>query len=188
MLLELPIPFLLAPLPFVLYALRRRGWRFLLPLAAFWGYTLALIHAVLFPLYLPQPGVGISDASRWEQLGHLLRYHGLNLIPFYFGNCWDLPRPCTIGILQNILMTIPFGALYPLLHPLPAQRIPLLALTVGLSTELAQLISMLLIGSNYRTVDINDTLLNALGVLIGYGLQQLAPKLVTFLSPTRYTL
>lgn len=188
MLLKLPFPLLLAPLPFVLYVLRRRGWRFLIPLTAFWVYTLALIHAVLFPIYLPQPGVGFDYASTREQLNHLLRYHGLNLVPFYFGSCWDLPRPCANGIFENILMTTPLGILCPLLRPLPARRIPLLALLVGLGTETAQLLVILLIGSNYRTVDINDTLLNALGVIIGYGLLQLAPKMVTILSPTRYTL
>lgn len=184
----MPLLLLLAPLPFVLYALRRRGWRFLLTLAALWVYGLALVNAVLFPIYLPEPGVGFTYDSTWAQINHLIHIHGLNLIPFHFGRCWELPRPCAIGILENILMTVPFGVLYPLLRPLPTRRIPLLALLVGLGTESAQLLVMLLIGSNYRTVDINDTLFNALGVVLGYGLLQLARKLVTFLPPTRYTL
>ncbi|PKN92908.1 MAG: hypothetical protein CVU44_12825 [Chloroflexi bacterium HGW-Chloroflexi-6] len=104
---------------------------------------------------------------RWEQLTHLYRYHGLNLIPFYFGGCWELPNACRQGIIANILMTIPFGVLYPLLRLLPAQHVPLLALAVGFSTESAQLLTMLLLGSNYRTVDINDTILNTLGVMLG---------------------
>lgn len=190
--IELPLPLLLAPLPFLLYALRRRGWKFLLLLAALWVYGLALIDALLFPLVLPEPGIGFTYASPWEQLLHLARYQGLNLIPFFFGeNCWDLPRPCAIGILENILMTVPFGVLYSLLRPLPARRIPLLALMVGLGTEGAQLLTMLLIGSNYRSVDINDTLFNALGVIFGVGLLRLGQKIahfVTFRAPARYTL
>ncbi len=187
--LDLPFPLFLAPLPFALYALRRRGWRFLLVLTAFWVYLLALVNAVLFPIYLPEPGVGFNYDSTWAQIDHLIHYHGLNLIPFYFGKyCWELPRACAIGIAENILMTVPFGVLYPLLRPLPARRIPLLALGVGLGTESAQLLVMLLIRANYRSVDINDTLFNALGVILGYGLLQLARKLVTFLPPTRYTL
>lgn len=166
--LDLPLPLLLAPLPFVLYALRRRGWRFLLVLAAFWVYLLALVNAVLFPIYLPEPGSGWAYDSVASQMEHLRHIHGLNLIPFYFGRCWELPRPCAIGILENILMTVPFGVLYPLLRPLPARRIPLLALGVGLGTESAQLLVMLLIRANYRSVDINDTLFNALGVILGY--------------------
>jgi RNA polymerase sigma-70 factor (ECF subfamily) len=159
------------------------------------------VNAVLFPLFLPEPGVGFTYASRWEQLVHFVRYRSLNLVPFYFGNCWELPRPCAIGIFQNILMTVPFGILYPLLRPLPALRIALLALLVGLCTELSQLLTMLLIGSNYRSVDINDTFFNALGVLLGYGLLWLElwifgrikkqfPALsdVTFPAQPRYTL
>lgn len=211
--IELPIHFLLAALPFALYALRERGWKFLLPFAAFWVYSLALVNAVLFPLYLPEPGVGFTFASRWELLSHLYHYHGLNLVPFYFGNCWELPHLCRIGIIGNILMTVPFGILYPLLRPIPARRIPLLALWVGIGTESAQLLTMLLIGSNYRSVDINDTLFNALGVILGYGALRLGQwltsrrhlamppidlkkpsgrfgeqRIVTFPAPSRYTL
>jgi RNA polymerase sigma-70 factor (ECF subfamily) len=199
--IELPIPFILAALPFVLYALRRRGWKFLLIFAAFWVYCVALIDAVLFPMFTPEPGVGFSFASRWEQFTHLYRTHGLNLVPFYFGNCRDLPNACRRGILENILMTVPFGALYPLLHPLPARRVPLLALLVGLGTETAQLLTMLLIRANYRSVDINDTIFNALGVILGYLLlqtgrwafhrvKQRIPALayVTFPDQPRYTL
>lgn len=186
MLLELPIPFIFAALPFALYPLRQRGWKFLLAFAAFWVYCLALVNAVLFPLYLPEPGIGFTFASRWEQLSHLYHYHGLNLFPFYFGTCWYLPHLCRIGIIQNILMTIPFGILYPLIHPLPTRRIPLLALLVGFFTELSQLLTMLLIGSNYRSVDINDTIFNALGVLVGYGLLRLGQNFRYFLpSPTK---
>lgn len=199
---ELPIPIILAALPFVLYTLRRRGWKFLLTFAAFWVYCLALVDAVLFPLILPEPGVGFTHASRWEQLGRLCHYHSLNLVPFYFGEyCQELHRACRIGIIENILMTVPFGILYPLLHSIPVRRIPLLALLVGFCTELSQLLTMLLIGSNYRSVDINDTIFNALGVGIGYSLLRLGlwifdrikrhfPSFssVTFSTPTRYTL
>jgi glycopeptide antibiotics resistance protein len=50
------------------------------------------------------------------------------------------------------------------------RQLPWLALAVGFSTELTQLATCLILGVNYRSVDINDTLLNALGVLIGYGI------------------
>ena len=188
----LPIPIILAALPFVLYTLRRRGWKFLLTFTAFWVYCLALVDAVLFPLILPEPGVGFTHASRWEQLGRLCHYHNLNLVPFYFGEyCQELHRACRIGIIENILMTVPFGILYPLLRPLPARRIPLLALWVGIGTESAQLLTMLLIGSNYRSVDINDTIFNALGVIFGVGLLRLGQRIsnfVTFPAQSRYTL
>lgn len=172
--IELPIPFILAMLPFVLYALRYHGWKFLLVFGTFWVYCLALLDAVLFPMFPPKPGIGFSFASRWEQFTHLYRSHGLNLIPFYFGKyCWELPHACRNGIIENILMTVPFGVLYPLLRPLPARQIPLLAFMVGLGTESAQLLTILLIGSNYRSVDINDTIFNALGVGLGYSLLRL---------------
>jgi glycopeptide antibiotics resistance protein len=53
-----------------------------------------------------------------------------------------------------------------------------LALTVGLSIELAQLAVSLVIGGAYRGVDINDVLLNAAGVLIGFACFRLFKMLV----------
>lgn len=44
-----------------------------------------------------------------------------------------------------------------------------IALAVGLSIELIQAGIGVLLGYFYRIVDVNDVLLNALGVLVGYG-------------------
>ncbi|GAB4481052.1 MAG: hypothetical protein OHK0031_02650 [Anaerolineales bacterium] len=167
--IDFNLPLALLPLPFLLYAQRRRGWKYLLALTFFWMYFLALIDAVLFPIILATPEVGFDFGSTWEQLVHLYHYHGLNLIPLYFGDCWELANACRQEIIANILMTVPFGALYPLLRPVPVRRIPLLALMVGLGTESAQLLMILLVRTNYRSVDANDVLFNALGVMAGFG-------------------
>ena len=61
------------------------------------------------------------------------------------------------------------------------RRMLWLALGVGLSTEAAQLAVSLLIGAGYHSIDINDTLLNAVGVMVGYGLYQGVVKLIRLL-------
>jgi glycopeptide antibiotics resistance protein len=65
-------------------------------------------------------------------------------------------------------LTVPFGFGAGLIFRMPAKRIPWLAAAAGLSLETAQLAISLLIGAVYRGIDINDVMLNALGVLIGY--------------------
>jgi len=44
-----------------------------------------------------------------------------------------------------------------------------LSITIGLGIEAIQFVVSLVLGYPYRVVDINDALLNAIGVLIGYG-------------------
>ena len=91
----------------------------------------------------------------------------VNLIPFRFGDLFDFPPIYVIHELGgNILLTLPFGFLFPLLPPIKTRQILWLAIAVGLSTELAQLVMCLIVGGSYRSVDINDVLLNALGVLV----------------------
>jgi glycopeptide antibiotics resistance protein len=92
----------------------------------------------------------------------------LNLIPFDFGGCGQLPGECLTQVFQNILLTIPFGFGLRFLTRFKARNIFWIALAVGLSTEGIQLVISLVFQSAFRSVDINDTLLNAFGVLVGY--------------------
>lgn len=95
----------------------------------------------------------------------------VHLIPLDFGELFDMPPSYAIHELGgNILLTVPLGFGIPLLTRLKTRQLPWLALAAGLSPELAQLILCLLVGGNYHSVDINDILLNAIGVLLGYGL------------------
>ena len=61
-------------------------------------------------------------------------------------------------------------------------RLPWLLLVGGLGFEACQLLINLALGGNYRSVDVNDVILNTAGTLIGYGLFQsfaLVVRLVT---------
>ena len=92
-----------------LLALRGRGGFYLFFFCIFWVYLLVLVSVTVFPI-----PVGMEDGFRypsiWAQIDAMFHYSGLNLIPLYFGNCWDLPRACAIGIYENILMTVPLKA------------------------------------------------------------------------------
>jgi glycopeptide antibiotics resistance protein len=74
-------------------------------------------------------------------------------------------------IFNNILLTIPLGFGLNFLCRLRMKDILCIS-AVGLGIELLQLALTLLLRYPYRVVDINDVWLNAMGVLIGYGLFQ----------------
>jgi len=137
--------------------------------SVFWMYLLALVGATIFPIPFDTDDAGFRFNRVWEQIVHMQRYHEINLIPLYFGSCWELPRPCAIGIYENILMTVPFGFGINFIARLKPKNIPWLALALGLAIETIQFVLDLAMGGAYRTVDANDVLFNAIGVLLGYG-------------------
>lgn len=71
--------------------------------------------------------------------------------------------------LLNIYLTIPFGFGINFIKPMRDKAILWMSVGVGLTIELLQLVLSLWIGFPYRVVDINDIMMNAVGVLLGYG-------------------
>lgn len=162
---EIVLPLSLSGLAVLLIVLRcgKHSWRYCFASALFWLYLVALVGLTLFPIPIEAAGESHLPAS-----DVLIR---VNLIPFDFGGLFELhPNVIRRELVGNILLTVPFGLGFPLLSRIHARVVPWLALTVGLAIETAQLLVSLAIGSAYRGVDINDVLLNATGVLIGYGL------------------
>ena len=152
-------------------------------LALFWLYIYLVIDVVFFPLTISEGWpAGISSESIAVHFAHL------NLIPFYFGNLFDASLLIVVKELAgNILLTAPFGFLLPFLVWFQTRRIPWIALLTGVVLELCQLILGLLnIRSQYgfyHSVDINDVLLNGLGVLLGYVLFQTFIRLFRGFDP-----
>ena len=159
----------LSPLFLFLIALRRRGGYYLFFFSVFWVYLLALVSVTVFPIPVGMDG-GFQFKSIWQQIDHMYQYSGLNLTPLYFGNCWDLPRACVIGIQENILMTIPFGFGMNFIARNRSREFIWLAFGLGLLIESTQFALDLILGGAYRAVDANDVLFNGVGVWIGYGL------------------
>jgi len=157
---------------------RKRSWTYCLAPALFWLYFLALVGLTLFPIPIPD-----TSESR-QTVSHILSR--VNLIPFDFGGLFNLhPNVIWHELGGNILLTVPFGLGFTFLVRIRARMIPLLAVTVGLAIETAQLLVSFAIGGAYRGVDINDVLLNAVGMLIGYEIFRASAWLITALRLLR---
>ena len=71
------------------------------------------------------------------------------------------------NIAGNIILFIPLGIFLPLLRPkYSPKRIIVIAFLCSLSIELLQLIGRQF--GNYRTVDIDDIILNTTGSIVGF--------------------
>jgi glycopeptide antibiotics resistance protein len=138
---------------------RKRSLASLLFFSMFWVYLLAVVQVVIFPIAVnPNPGGASFSPS-------------INLVPFYFGSCFkNMPGLCAQGLLQNILLTIPFGFGLNFLVRVKPGNFLWLACAVGIGFELSQLVISLIFRTGFRAVDINDAILNATGVLLGFAL------------------
>jgi glycopeptide antibiotics resistance protein len=145
---------------FVLLVILRRSKHnlsYIIFFSIFWIYLLVVVKTVIFPFVIN------TDFSRPRVLPTI------NLVPFYFGYC-SILKYCVLGIVGNIILTIPFGFGINFLVRIKPRNFFLLALTIGFGFEFSQLVISLIFRSGFRSIDINDVMLNALGVLTGYTL------------------
>ena len=124
---------------------------------------------VIFPIHIPD---GNPEFVRRLQV---------NLVPFYFGGCYYLPL-CLRNIYLNILLTIPFGFGISFVAKVKHKDVIWVVVAVGLVFEFSQLIVSLVFRSPFRVVDINDVILNAVGVWLVYALFRIFGFLYLFVT------
>ena len=139
-----------------LWKQEREFW-YLFFFAAFGIYLLFVLSRVIFPI----APLSAEYAETFKPR--------LNLIPFYFGECDIMPELCVGGVIENILLTIPFGFGINFIARLRSKDFLWLAPLVGIVFEMTQLIISFAFRSPFRAVDINDVIFNAIGVWLGYG-------------------
>jgi len=143
---------------------QKKSFSYLLFFSMFWMYLIGVASVVVFPIHIPEGDLDSNFNLK------------VNLVPFNFGSC-DPAILCVRNVYENILLTIPFGFGISFISKIKPRNIYWLALAVGLVLETIQLVISLIVHSAFRVADINDVLLNATGVLIGYGLFRIFGKI-----------
>ncbi len=158
-------PLGIALLALALLVLRRRGhtWPYLFCFALFWVYLQLALKETFFPLQINGTYVEVMRQEPLES--------HINLAPFFFR--YGLNQYLLLGLLQNLLLTVPFGFGINFIQRVRLRKAVWLSLAVGLGIESAQLLLSLLLGYPYRVIDINDAILNLAGFWLGYGLFRL---------------
>jgi glycopeptide antibiotics resistance protein len=147
---------------------KKRSPSYLFCFAVFGAYILFALDKAFFPIVIDEM---MAQANTFE--GFL---RAVNLIPFNFDFAF-IPHMVWLQIVMNSLLTVPFGFGLNFVAPVRAKDFLWLSLAVGLGIETIQLIVGLLLGYPYRIIDVNDAILNALGVLIGYGIFRIFARL-----------
>lgn len=125
---------------------------------------------VIFTVYL----VGVAnfvilpvrhDPELAQAVGPVLIERLIELTPFFLSGGDALSRE---QLYLNILLTVPFGFGLPFVVPVRLATVLVVGVLFSLGIELAQLIAdVTLLALPTWSVDINDVILNSLGVLVG---------------------
>ena len=146
---------------------RKHNRAYIFCLLVFGIYLLYALQVTFFPLEISG---GYADAMRQNSSKVIT---DINLIPFYIPDGYrenkDLSQFVLIQFVSNILLTMPFGFGVNFIGRFRRRDFLWLPFAVGFGIELSQLVMNFLLRYPYRVVDITDALLNAAGVLIGYG-------------------
>lgn len=146
----------------VIQVRRRQNWLHICCLAVFGVYILMALNETFFPLTI--------NGLYVETMRSVPIRSFINLVPFYIGTHHMIDGRDLLDFANNILLTIPFGFSVIFVSRLRPRDFLWLPWAVGFGIEASQLLISLILRYPYRVVDINDALLNTVGVLIGYGL------------------
>jgi glycopeptide antibiotics resistance protein len=152
---------------------KKRNLSYLMCCLVFGVYVVTIIEATLFPIPVGQkPPAGLSLTELfWDRI---------NLIPFFYGP-FATTESILFAVVENIILTVPFGFGINFLAHFKIKRILWLGPCVGLAIEAIQLLICLAVNFPYRVVDVNDLWANAVGVWLGYGLFRIAAWLYLYL-------
>ena len=132
-------------------------------------YMTVVVSITIFPIIIDSDLMPINDSS-------------IILVPF--STITNLLENATLWtivlqIIGNIIMTIPYGIFIPFMVKKKRWYNYLVyTLIFPLAIELTQLIICVSTNSFYRTVDIDDVILNSIGIIIGYGIYKILPKFI----------
>lgn len=130
-------------------------------------YLTAVAVITLFPILIDE---------KVEYFGNSTWY---NIIPFKTITQtlqYGITTTAIVQIFGNILMSVPFGVFVMLFLRNPKWlKMLLFALLLTVGIELSQMIIGLAINNMYRTVDIDDIILNVIGTYLGYGIYKIIP-------------
>jgi glycopeptide antibiotics resistance protein len=160
---------ILACILIFLWKQKRDLW-YLFFFAVFGTYLLFVLSVVIFPI-VPLSAEHVETFKP-----------RLNLIPFYVGRCDPMPVLCVESVVENILLTIPFGFGISFIAHLRSRDCLWLAPLVGFVFEIIQLIISFVFRSPFRATDINDVIFNAVGVWLGYGVFRIFARLYLYIT------
>ncbi|WEG18883.1 VanZ family protein [Alkalihalophilus pseudofirmus] len=131
-------------------------------------YLLYVINYTIFPIPIGPDSKFMAEIMELKN----------NFIPFQ--SIFTQQGLLSFSTLGNLILLLPLGIYLPLILKRNSfYRTLLYGLCVSLGIELTQLVLSLVLGVTYRTFNIDDLILNTLGVAVGYLVYLIIRPLIT---------
>ena len=144
-------------------------------------YIINVINIVFFPLpIIENPKSGLIESYVMEN----------NDIPFkMLKECMMRRDPLSFShLIKNVIMTMPLGFLIPAIWKNKSNKIYItIACLVPIVIELLQFLLNKATGINYRSVDIDDIILNICGYVVGWIVYIIFNKIYRYISKNKAT-
>lgn len=131
---------------------------YLIFFAIFYFYLIHVVKFTIFPIPITGDMLTVMRENKPFE-------SGINMIPLSFKSPQYLFHK---QLFLNVLLSIPFGFGISFITKISKLKLTCWSISFGFIIEGMQLLISLLLGFTYRYIDINDVLLNCLGVIIGY--------------------
>lgn len=130
------------------------------------GYLLGVIAVTFFPIPIDPNMIKVLRSSSGEIHKNLLPFN--TIILMIKNNPWHFHA--FLNIAGNVSLFVPFGFLIPILFKNFNRPLKLISLgfITTLAIEISQLIISYMAGFTFRSFDIDDIILNTLGVIVGF--------------------
>ena len=149
-LIMMPLSFLYIGIVFYYVKYKKRKVPYIIVFTLFVAYMAEVLKYTQFPICL--------NADMEE-----LNRQCVNYIPFHFLSIEDVET-----FVLNIIITVPFGFLVPILYKCDWRKIIVSGILFGAITEIIQAGVEAFVGVNMHRIDMNDVIANFSGVVIGY--------------------
>ncbi len=135
---------------------------------AFIAYLSIVASITLFPILLDE---------KVEYFGDITWYNYIPFSTIYDTLRYGINTTAILQIFGNICISVPYGIfIMVFLKNKKWWKLLIFALLLTVSIEFIQFLIGTIIDNMYRTVDIDDVILNLLGTYIGYGIYKILPK------------
>ena len=149
-LIMMPLSFLYIGIVFYYVKYKKRKVPYIIVFTLFFAYMAEVLKYTQFPICL---NVDMEELNR----------QCVNYIPFHFLSIEDVET-----FVLNIIITVPFGFLVPILYKCDWRKIIVSGILFGAITEIIQAGVEAFVGVNMHRIDMNDVIANFFGVVIGY--------------------
>lgn len=155
-------------------------------LSVFFVYLLVVGSITLFPLPYQKNFIDASISNGAGQSNNFIPFK--TILPIITQNSL-LSNIFLTNIVGNILLFAPFGFLCPLIFRKlnMATKVIWIGFAASLLVESSQLIISSIIGFTYRSFDVDDLIVNTLGVIVGYVILRVLQLLVGSRLSSRFS-